>query len=163
MSRFELNPTEQRRRVTYSWRWSDDEWPRPRSRISLSAQSGLRRITALIAAACPALQSSLWPSTRTLFARQARSMDAGRRYLLCRCIRAGAFKLAFFSFIALARLWRLLWGLLVACGDCSNAGRPGPASEPTVLSVPAPCAIADPQLAASNAAANVNPVAFNIG
>ena len=51
--------------------------PRPRSRISLSAQSGLRRITALIAASCPALQSSLWPSARTLFARRARSMGRG--------------------------------------------------------------------------------------
>src|SRR5439155_24054945 len=58
----------------------------------------------------------------------------------------------------------LLWGALVADGDCNRAGRPGPASEPSVLSVPAPaaCAIANPQLPKSNAAANVNLVAFNI-
>src|SRR5436190_6056654 len=58
----------------------------------------------------------------------------------------------------------LLWGALVAAGDCNRAGRPGPVSEPSVLSEPAPaaCAIANPQLAASNAAANVNVVAFNI-
>jgi hypothetical protein len=65
-------------------------------------------------------------------------------------------KLAFFSCIL------LLVGALVAIGDCIRAGRPRPASDPSVLSAPAPCAIANPQLAASNAAASVNLVAFNI-
>src|SRR5689334_3806312 len=58
----------------------------------------------------------------------------------------------------------LLSGALVAIGDCNRAGRPRPWSEPSVLSAPAPlvCAIANPQLPRSSAAANVNLVAFNI-
>src|SRR5947209_12697904 len=58
----------------------------------------------------------------------------------------------------------LLCGALVACGDCNRGSRPGPDSEPSVLSLPAPaaCAIANPQLPKSNAAANVTVVAFNI-
>src|ERR1051325_628629 len=65
-------------------------------------------------------------------------------------------KLAFLSCIL------LLVGALVASGDCIRAGRPFPASEPSVLSAPAPCAIANPQLPRSNPAANVSLVAFNI-
>src|SRR4051794_26857358 len=87
-------------------------------------------------------------------------------YLARRCIRPGPPKLfaqpVFFKFAFLSCIL-LLVGALVAFGDCIKAGRPGPASEPSVLSAPAPeaCAIANPQLAASNAAANINFVAFN--
>src|SRR6185369_7747632 len=94
-----------------------------------------------------------------------RPPSRGSRYFMCwRIGSPKAFarpvfclKWAFFSCIL------LLVGALVAIGDCIRAGRPRPASEPSVLSAPAPCAIANPQLPASNAAVNVNLVAFNIG